>query len=90
MDYIEELMSSGFAMETLIHGNLKKETALHLVGALRDSGLQLAAAPSDSAGTHFRDRLLWSQHLKLDMEVDGERRRQFVLQRTNSNEQVFG
>ena len=86
--YVDAVLSKGFFVEALFHGNLKKETTLNLVDAIRQSGVRLAV-PDPNKGPHFRDQLIRSQHLKLDMNINRQRKRQFVFQRFNSNEKVF-
>jgi len=83
IEYIDDVLATGFVIEALFHGNLVKREAVDWSAALRMSGINLKQHFSRSA--KFGDHLQQMQHLKLEMTVDGVEHRHFVFSGSNSN-----
>lgn len=82
VEYVEDVLSSGFLIEALFHGNIYKKNAMELVESIRLSGINVKQPKYAEFGEH----LLTMSHLKLEMEIKGAEHRKFVFQGRNSNE----
>eukprot|EP01083_Nonionella_stella_P020134 55815_1 len=81
--YVNDVLSSGFLIEALFHGNIDKTQVSHLVSVIRHS---LALKQFTTKTSHnFHENLLKMDHLKLDMMVQNKRYSKFAYFGYNTN-----
>ena len=83
--YVSDVLSSGFLIEGLFHGNIYKKHVVNLISKIHSSGINLKNVMKKD---RFQDNLIKMEHLKLDITIAKEKARyhKFIYQGYNSNE----
>merc|ERR1712154_29534 len=87
LQYINDVLSSGFLIEALFHGNIYKKDVVHLISKMRSSGINIKQQQSNyGKNEKFSKQLLKMEHLKLNINIKGTTYRKFIYQGYNTNE----